>query len=533
MEKTIVKFSLDGKIIFSKPLLLAQTLATVRETIKTRIAIPFNFLDRNDKPLKLEKENDITLENIIAHNSINLKSIKENDFSIKIFLNGDNIISLNYSKKDNLNEIRNLINNKIQINFIFLDKDGNIINIKDEDYIIVEDILNNEIIKIVKNDEKQKIDKIINKPKIENKKEIDFSKYDIIENEDGLTIYKYSNIQSIEHSDKKVYQHFYDGIEEDYFHAYVVLFCGLIGDGKTTAINALFNIIKGVKYEDNYRFILVSEKREKYDYSLTETKGVHLYYIKDYNDKPIILIDSEGFGDFDRKYEEKQIESFNYTFTNLIDHINAFCLCKKSITNRLTLFDMLICIKISQLFSEDISENFVFLSTFAHTIKKGPAFIDSIKYETYFLEIQDKINGKLWYAFDGKCILEKDIDFDIMNKYSFSQLNEFYEEKVKKLKPKSIKYCSSLLNQKYELKVKVNKFKEIFKNLLIEYQNLKEKQKNINNIYKIINKFEEKIMDFEKDSKSLTENEKEIKIISLNNVLDKILNDLNNEYEKK
>ena len=514
---------------------MAQTLATVRETIKTRIAIPFNFLDRNDKPLKLEKENDITLENIIAHNSINLKSIKENDFSIKIFLNGDNIISLNCSKKDNLNEIRNLINNKIQLNFIYLDEDGNSIDITDENDFLVEDIVKNDIINIVNIDTSNKINEIINNPELENKKEIDFSKYEIIKKHNyGFTFYKYSNIQSIKHSGGYINQYFYDDIEEEDLHAYIVLFCGIIGDGKTTTINAFFNIIKGVKLEDNYRFILISERRNQ---SKKQTEGIHLYYVRDYYNKPVILIDTEGIYDCSgyRRLEEKLFEELNYTFSNLIDHINVICFVSKSSDYRPFFYAKYFFFKLSNLFSEDIIKNFIFLTSFAtrDTIKKGPAFIESSKNYDDFLNIQDRINEKFWYAFDSNSIFDDEIDK--INKYSYSQLNEFYKEKVKNLKPKSIKNCSEQLKTRYELKVRVNIFKEIFKNLLIEYINLKEKEKNINDIFNKINNLEDKIMIFEKekDSRNLTGKEKEEKIISFNNELDKLLNNLNNEYEEQ
>ena len=43
----------------------------------------------------------------------------------------------------------------------------------------------------------------------------------------------------------------------DYQDAYGVLFWGKTGDGKSTTINAFFNIVKGIKLEDNYRFILI------------------------------------------------------------------------------------------------------------------------------------------------------------------------------------------------------------------------------------------------------------------------------------
>ena len=75
----------------------------------------------------------------------------------------------------------------------------------------------------------------------------DFSKYEIIKKKEGLTLYNYSSFPRTQ-MNKLVYQYFYDKYQpNDYSKAYVVLFCGKTGDGKTTSINAFFNIIKGIK----------------------------------------------------------------------------------------------------------------------------------------------------------------------------------------------------------------------------------------------------------------------------------------------
>jgi Tfp pilus assembly pilus retraction ATPase PilT len=84
-----------------------------------------------------------------------------------------------------------------------------------------------------------------------------------MEKRDDLITYRYSKEKGVS-SQKLVFQYFFDDYNpEDYNKAYVILFCGKTGDGKTTAINAFFNIIKGVTIKDNYRFILISEPQKK------------------------------------------------------------------------------------------------------------------------------------------------------------------------------------------------------------------------------------------------------------------------------
>ena len=60
---------------------------------------------------------------------------------------------------------------------------------------------------------------------------------------------------------------------------------------------------------------------------MSQTDGVHLYYLKDYNNKPIIIIDSQGYGDTRGKiYDEKINQAFSHVFSNVIDHIiKGFC----------------------------------------------------------------------------------------------------------------------------------------------------------------------------------------------------------------
>ena len=78
-----------------------------------------------------------------------------------------------------------------------------------------------------------------------------------------MIIYQYSDRERVSNH-KLVYQYFYDQFDGvDFQNAYVVLFCGKIFEGKTTAINAFFNVIKGIKLEDNYRFILLKKLKRK------------------------------------------------------------------------------------------------------------------------------------------------------------------------------------------------------------------------------------------------------------------------------
>ena len=248
-----------------------------------------------------------------------------------------------------------------------------------------------------------------------NKKEYEIIKIIKAEEEDegdekdkDLKIYRYSNIKPLSKHDL-VFQHFYDHFDSnDLNNAYIVLFIGGINNGKTTAINALFNIIKGIKIEDKHRFILIEEIENK-NYGLSQTKGIHLYYLKDYNDKPIIIIDTQGYCDINAPISDEKLNFiFKFVFEKLIDHINIICYTFKASYNRI---DLLMHYSLTQLnlYSKNMIENIIFLATFANggTLKNGPPLIDRIKDIPEYAKFIGKIK---WFACNSRTIFDNNFE---------------------------------------------------------------------------------------------------------------------------
>ena len=547
MSKQIVKIILDGKPIGTKPLFGNDSLSTIREKIqdKTKEYSDYIFVDKNGDNISKENEKDYNLENICESKSIKIKSLKTSNSVINVILNDSKQFSINCSNSQNLNVVRGLINNNIQDDFLFLDQDGNTVSKTDEIDYSVEDILINESIKIKGNNSTIKTSdelKIVNDNNMNNKKEIskqkkinyDFSQFEILEKRDDLIYYKYSNIERASNH-KLVYQYFFDKYKvEDYSDAYVVLFCGKTGDGKTTAINAFFNIVKGVQLEDNYRFILITEPKKEKGQTETQTDGVHLYYLKDYNNKPIIIIDSQGYGDTRGKiYDDMVDDAFKYVFSSVIEHINAVFFIVKSNTNRIDTVTKYSFNRVTSLFSDDVTENFIVLATFAdrEIIKKEPAFVESIQTDADFLNIQKNMNQKWWFAMNSHCILEN--EKDTLTLYSFKMATELYEEKVKKFKPKGIKKSAEVLNTRMQLKIEVENLNDIFQNLINEQDNLEEKEKNINDANDKLKAMEKQIYFLEKNMSNYQPNELELEMKKLNENFDNIMSNLNNQTESK
>ena len=386
-----------------------------------------------------------------------------------------------------------------------------------------------------RNNKKNEMNDNIEEENDNNNKKANFCKlYEVLEIRDNFKIYKYSNVQRT-NPHKLIYQYFYDKFDdEDYKRSKIILFIGKTGDGKTTAINAFFNILKGIKLKDKYRFILVKEPKKEKGQAESQTDGLHLYYIKDYNNQPIIIIDSQGFGDTrGKEYDEMVKGAFEYSFEKIIDHINAICFIAKSTDARLDNLVKYIFSCATSLFSQDISENLFILATHAikSTMKEGPQFIDCISSDENFKNILQNMDKKWWYAVDSKSIFDDDIDR--LTKYSYNQLKDLYEEKVQKSKAKDISKSSEVIMNR-------NKIKNIIQNIISNYKNIIDEKEKLFPIEKEINEYENKINDINLDISNKTTlidqiyiPDKDYKLREIKNERDSNINRLDNEYEDR
>ena len=374
----IVKIDLNEKRIGTKPLSPDFFLNLVREKISNKTKNEsYQFLDKNGNKIEIEQENLFKLSNILLDNNIIKLEKTKDKLKLRVILNNSQEYTIFSYENETLNNLRESLNELINQNFFFLDGDENEVEIEDEIYYKLDDILNKEskdLIKIMSSTYKDAPPITLDKPKdmqkfntptsyeaISKKKELKYYKYfdptpikkhyivlhnceqsnnipnqidvnkekinekskkmnvldkcDFFGFKNELKIYKYS-IPKAQNPFQNVYLYYYDkfDMEFDEVISCVILFCGKTGDGKTTAINALFNIIKGVNIDDNYRVILIDEK-QKPKKGESQKDNINLYFIKDYEDKPIIIIDSPGYGDTRGiQYDQKTTETFNYVF---------------------------------------------------------------------------------------------------------------------------------------------------------------------------------------------------------------------------
>ena len=106
-EKKVLKFELNGKILFFKLFQTDDKLIFLREKIiekNEKMKYPFKFLDRESNPVNIDDENEFAIEDILDGQIVKLKSIEDfssNEFILNILSNNKKICSMNLDKDNN------------------------------------------------------------------------------------------------------------------------------------------------------------------------------------------------------------------------------------------------------------------------------------------------------------------------------------------------------------------------------------------------------------------------------------------------
>ena len=322
-----------------------------------------------------------------------------------------------------------------------------------------------------------------------------------------MTITPLTIISKREENGKKIFHYFCDDLsEEEIMNAKIILFSGKTGAGKTTAINAFVNIVKGIKLKDNKRYTMISEVEKEKGQAESQTEGLHLYYLKDYENNPVIIIDTQGFGDTGGKIKDDELnKTFEYAFSHIINHINNICLIVNSTDRRLGNESKYIYNAVTSLFAEDIINNFILFFTFItkdQIKQKDPEIIKTV-FESECAFLKDRKNDKKWYyMLDSKSIFDKDIK-ETLPRRSFKQLEEFYEKTVKESIPIDIKKTAEVMNNREQLIIETNNLKGTFIDIISKKKQLEADKQFISETKNKINenkkKDEQKLKDCQKD----------------------------------
>ena len=286
----------------------------------------------------------------------------------------------------------------------------------------------------------------------------------------------------------------------------VILLVGKTGDGKTSFINSLVNIYLGIKFEDNFRYLLIKNDNE--DQTKSITKEIRVYNIrpkKGLNFPPLKIVDTPGFGDTEGfKEDEKNINNFKKLFEESIYYVNCICYIVKADECRVGFHQKYVFKSIIGLFAENVKENyfvgvthFIPLSQSAvPNIINNSLSLEQSFYYQYILKNDNEYNRKeilkpFWYFYsDNKIIFDCYIERNEYEKFSYNktkeQIQNFIEKKINNSINKSIKESANVINNRNQLTVQIEGLKLKLENYLktkeiIEY-NLEQKNKYLKEI---------------------------------------------------
>ena len=324
----------------------------------------------------------------------------------------------------------------------------------------------------------------------------------------------------------------------------VLLLIGKTGDGKSSFVNSLVNIYLGIKFEDNFRYLLIRNDDE--DQRQSKTKNITVYNIrpkKGLNFPPLKIIDTPGFGDTEGfEEDERNINRFKELFENELVFINCICYIVKADEVREFFHQKYIFKSIICLFAENVKENFFVGVThfmplnknnIPDIIKKSLSLQDSFYYE-YILKSDKEYNRKEilepnWYFYsDNKIIIDCYIEGNENEKFIFNkteeQIQNFIEKRIKKSIRKSIIESKEVIKNRNQIKVHIEGLKLKLENYLkskeIYEYNLEQKNKFLKEI-------EITLENLEKHEK-----EKELTINKIEEIISEI-NKINNYFIKQ
>jgi GTP-binding protein EngB required for normal cell division len=382
---------------------------------------------------------------------------------MKSKLSGDKILS----------EIREDIKEKVQQKFYFYDTDDVMIDEKDENETILNEILDEKnntinIKSLVPNIKIGKPTSLNIKP---DNKPMENAKY--IKNLGNLKIYQYPDIKFTVNEEAT---------------CQIVLVVGQTGSGKTTFINAYLNYLMGIDLDDEFRYFLIVED-DKQRKSASQTKGLHIYNIRSKN-MTIKIVDTQGYGDTEGPKEDENItNTIKDAFNSELNSINTICFIVKSSDSRLTSSQKYIFSSIISLFGQDIKSNFLALLTFYDGNK--PAAIETLK-TSDFNEIIPCIKEPWYLTFNSNLLFTDEND-------------ENYEELLIKAGWETAKKNYKILNDKI-LSLGRQSLTQSKENL-----NLREKiQINIDALQALLTKEVDFLYQLESQKNYIQEHEKEI-----------------------
>ncbi|XP_051987858.1 reticulocyte-binding protein homolog 2a [Xyrauchen texanus] len=250
-----------------------------------------------------------------------------------------------------------------------------------------------------------------------------------------------------------------------------IMMIGATGAGKTTLINSMINYIMGVEWEDDFRFVLIDEGKQK-SQAESQTSEITAYQINHMDGfrvpYSLTIVDTPGFGDTRGISHDQKITSQIHEFFSQrggIDHIDAVCFVVQASLARLTHTQSYIFDAILSIFGKDIAGNIIVLVTFADG--KRPPVLEAIKVSQVPSSTNDsgeplhfKFNNSAMFVSSNKPVKSDDEESDGGNldqmfwKMGFTSLKKFFTS-LNRMESKSLSLTQEVLKERKQLEVLV------------------------------------------------------------------------------
>jgi ABC-type dipeptide/oligopeptide/nickel transport system ATPase component len=198
----------------------------------------------------------------------------------------------------------------------------------------------------------------------------------------------------------------------------VLMLVGATGSGKSTLINGIANYVLGVRWEDDFRFKLITEEAST-DQTKSVTKTITSYSFPRFDGSPLdfrlTVVDTPGFGDTRGLERDEEITALIKDFFSTrgpegIDHIDGIGFVAQSPLVRLTHIQKYIIDSILAVFGKDIADNIFLMTTFADGAY--PPVVDAIKTHITESDPPVPINTEhlLYFKFNNSALFTKPND---------------------------------------------------------------------------------------------------------------------------
>ena len=281
----------------------------------------------------------------------------------------------------------------------------------------------------------------------------------------------------------------------------------------------MVNIILDVKFEDDYRYQLIYDEKNKGNQTESQTKDISIYYIRKKNqpEKIYQIIDTPGYFDTEKNIDERYKEMFHILFEKIIPEINCICVIAKASDNRFTENDKILSQELTGLFSKGIENNVFAVCT--HYDDGGKENVKNYLLKMDFFKNKKTQKDSWIKVINNIPIFQKKLEIDDAEEEETEEAEEKLQE-IKKKFEKQKKIIIKLLKQIDELKVvsttKFNELLEKHSKINENIQGLKEFLVNFFGRFKDKKKTEEEIINCRNEHLKIkeksVENEKEINL---------------------